>query len=100
MVFLTEEYKDEILQAAFTVSTKNFKKAVQRNRVRRLLRESYRLQKSTLKEALAASEKSMYLFFIYTGSEMPDMKLISSKMKQLMNLLQKDVSGSNENSNQ
>ena len=53
------------------VSAKNFKRAVDRNRVKRLTREAYRLQKKDLAEKVAASNIQLHLFFIYTGKELP-----------------------------
>ena len=58
------------LQAGFAVSTKNFKKAVHRNRVKRMLREVYRLQKNPLTATLQKGERFMAAFFIYTGKEL------------------------------
>ena len=68
---LVNEEKKDPLQFGIGVSGKNFKKAVDRNRVKRLTRESYRLQKLPLKESLAARKKSLNVFFIYTGKEVP-----------------------------
>ena len=59
------------LQAGFAVSTKNFKKAVHRNRVKRVMREAYRLQKSPLTINLKKGERFMAVFFIYTGKDLP-----------------------------
>lgn len=53
---------------AVSVSKKYFKKAVYRNRIKRLLRESYRLNKDLFKEAFG--EKTMAMLF-WASSEMP-----------------------------
>ena len=68
------------LQAGFTVSTRHFKKAVDRNRVRRLMRESYRLQKNELLNELEENHKNVAVFFIYTGNELPQYKDIFEKI--------------------
>jgi ribonuclease P protein component len=59
------------LQAGVTVGSRVFKKAVQRNRVKRLLREAYRLQKQPLQQALILQESQVVLFFIYIGKDLP-----------------------------
>jgi ribonuclease P protein component len=59
------------LQFGVGVSTKNFKKAVDRNRIKRLTREAWRLQKNTVGEILQAKQKSLHVFLVYTGKELP-----------------------------
>lgn len=60
---------DSGLKAGFSVSKRHFKRAVDRNRIKRLLREAYRLQKACLLEKQRTG--TLQFFLIYTGKEMP-----------------------------
>ncbi|HRN55586.1 MAG TPA: ribonuclease P protein component [Agriterribacter sp.] len=75
------------LQAGVTVSSKHFKKAVHRNRIRRLTREAYRLQKTALQQKLTGTGNQLILFFIYTGRELPDFLLVKEKVQVILNKL-------------
>lgn len=75
------------LQAGFTASSKNFKKATDRNRIKRLLREAYRKQKHQLQSLAPEPEGPIVLFIIYTGKELPTFTLVEEKMKQLIDKL-------------
>jgi ribonuclease P protein component len=81
------------LQAGFAVSSSQFKKAVHRNRIKRLCREAYRLQKNPLAETLRTANKSLSVFFIYTGKELPVYDEIYSKMGQVLEEMGKRVDG-------
>ena len=72
------------LQAGVAVSSRNFKKAVDRNRIKRLLREAYRLQKNELQNLLKGKNLPMSIFFIYTGKVLPEMPEIMDKMQILL----------------
>jgi ribonuclease P protein component len=86
---------DTPLQAGVTVSSRRFKKAVQRNRIKRVMREVYRLQKMPLQEALVNRQKCLILFFIYLGKELPDFAELNKKMQlvlqRLLNLLNQEI---------
>jgi len=86
LLYLAEPGKGEI-KAGFTVSSKNFPRAVDRNRIKRLSRESYRLQKKELETVTLKNGSGLYLFFIYTGREIISYEEISAGLKQVLDKL-------------
>jgi ribonuclease P protein component len=88
--FLPAEEKP-VFQAGVTASKRNFKKAVDRNRIKRLLREAYRLQKAGLKETAVKNRMSCYLFFLYTDKTIASFSLIHERMGKCLNRLQKTM---------
>ncbi|MEJ0104762.1 MAG: ribonuclease P protein component [Bacteroidota bacterium] len=83
------------LQFGAGASAKNFKKAVDRNRIKRLAREAYRLQKKLLEETLRTNAKNLSLFFIYTQKELPDYKTVYEKTSLILNKLVKIIDENN-----
>lgn len=79
------ETKLPALQCAFSVGTKHFKKATDRNRIKRLMREGYRLQKNKLQLQCESTDIQLNVFIIYTGNEVPKYELVFEKMGTLIN---------------
>ena len=87
---------DHGLQFGVGVSAKNFKKAVDRNRIKRLTREAWRLQKNELNEKIKTAKKQLNVFFIYTGKELPDFTTVKDKvavaLKKLADKIDENIS--------
>lgn len=83
------EATNPLLQTGFSVSTRHFKHAVDRNRIRRLMKESYRLQKNPLQDTLTQYQKQLAVFIIYVGKEVPPYELVFEKMTTVIERLQK-----------
>jgi len=73
-----------------TVSHRNFKKAVDRNRIRRVTREAYRKNKSILYEKLNDSEKKIAFMLIYTGKIIIPYKEVEDKIILILQRLAKE----------
>ena len=57
------------VKVLITASRKKFKRAVDRNRLRRMTREAYRLHKSLLLEKAATVPGSLHIGFVYVGTQ-------------------------------
>ena len=75
------------MQFAVGVGTRYFKHAVDRNRVKRLIREAYRLQRQELQQLMELKELQLTMFFIFTGKAVPDFELTKGKMKAALDKL-------------
>jgi len=89
-----EEKMDVALKAGVGTSKRNFKRAVHRNRVKRLLREAWRLNKPELQNILANSPQQMIVFLHYSDRILPTQEFIGEKVKILV---QKLIQAANEN---
>lgn len=67
--------------ATFAVPKRTFKSAVTRNRIKRQLREAYRLQKEGL---ITNNGKNFALLFLYISKDNPQQPALSSSMLALL----------------
>jgi ribonuclease P protein component len=79
------------LQFGVGVSAKNFKRAVDRNRIKRQVREACRLQKAALQDSLQLQHKGLHLFFTYISKEPVDYKIISGAVQRSLDKLLKMI---------
>lgn len=87
-----ERINEPVLQAAFGATKKNFKRAVDRNRIKRLTKEAYRLQKLSLQSAILQQKGfCLKLFLLYTGKEMPDFNLVEEKVGAILQRLENET---------
>ena len=70
-------------QVVFTASKRKFKRAVDRNFIKRRLREVYRHHKLELYDALTVRGKTLAIALMYTGSELPDYQALERSYKVL-----------------
>ncbi len=70
-------------QIVISVPKRKFKRAVDRNRIKRLIREAVRKKKYILEEAMTPEEQQLALFLIYTSNEEETYQKILDKIEAL-----------------
>lgn len=89
--FLKVDEVDSKFKVAFSVPKRNFKLAVHRNRIKRILREVYRLNKQIIFEGVDGNYILMFLYTDRTEWEYQDLE------KKMISLLRKFVENQKEN---
>lgn len=91
-VFYTVTDDTALVQAGVGVSSRIFKKAHDRNKVKRLLREVYRTQKHPLYASMVAKQAQLNVFFLYIGKELPVFADLQIAMEKTLEKLIRKIS--------
>jgi ribonuclease P protein component len=67
-------------QVLISIPIKNFKKAVDRNVLKRMIREAYRLNKNALQSSLTAKQRQLAFSLIYIGKNILTYKELENKI--------------------
>ncbi len=79
-VFLNnQETHQQNFQVGFSVPKRKIRRAVDRNKIKRLMRESFRLHQHKLQTIDHTA-----MMWLYTGNQVPDYKLIEEKMLEII----------------
>ncbi len=87
LVYNEKEALDSWIKWGVSARKKNFKRAVDRNRIKRLMRECYRLHKNSLYEIWEGKAHIAMLF--YCGKEIHSFSEMETKYLQLLDKLKK-----------
>lgn len=91
LLYIKEPVGGGFIKCGVGVSGRNFKKAVDRNRIKRLLREAYRLQQQPLKEYVFQQSTNLSVFLLFTGKELPDYEMVYKSVGVMLKKLLKQL---------
>jgi ribonuclease P protein component len=77
-------------QVLISVSKTNFKRAVDRNKIKRLIREAYRLNKKTLYGSLEKKNRHLIIAILYTSKKIEPFSSIQQKLVAVLMRLAED----------
>ncbi len=86
------EANNSPVQFALTVPKRKFRNASDRNKIRRLIREAYRLQKPGFYDNLPPIERQLAMMIIFTGKEIPAFDTVYEAMNRILKRLSKKYS--------
>lgn len=78
---------------AFTVPKRNFRRAVDRNHIKRLMREAFRKNKAAVYALLTQQGRETAMLFVYTGRSLPDYQEVEKQINRCLHQLSRHLSG-------
>lgn len=99
IVFLKKELSDSSEPSVgmmVSVSKKKFKRAVKRNRVKRLVREAFRLNKTGFYVLCQRQNTCLDIAFLYLKNELPDFQEIEKAIQKTIVLLENKISANKD----
>lgn len=81
VVYLSVEELEAPASILVSVSKRRFKRAVKRNRVKRQIREAYRMNKHELLRVLEEKQCRLAIAFIYLSDQLVESSIIENRMK-------------------
>lgn len=92
VVWLPVEELDVQASILISVSKRRFKRAVKRNRIKRQIREAYRLNKQILLAPLTEKNRRLAIAFIYLTDELMNSALVEEKIKAALTRIVEKIS--------
>ena len=89
---------DVPFQAAFSVGKKRFRRAVDRNRIKRLLREAWRVEKTGLAKNWKPGSPQWAVVFIFVGNEIPTFSDCQLLLRRVASRLEKECGSATDDS--
>lgn len=92
VVWLPVEELDVQASILISVSKRRFKRAVKRNRIKRQIREAYRLNKQILLAPSTEKNRRLAIAFIYLADELMNSALVEEKIKAALTRIVEKIS--------
>jgi ribonuclease P protein component len=86
-LYLVRPANSFIVKVGISVPKKNFKLAIRRNRIKRMIRETYRLNKTTLYTTFENHAMELLIFLIYTEKKEIPYDILYKQFNLLLNKL-------------
>ena len=93
IIYLEQKpFSEATISILISVPKKKFKRAVKRNRMKRLVREAYRQKKAALVSHCREKESGLLIVFLFIGNELCTWKEMEAAMEKALGIL-KDKMG-------
>ncbi|MCC5920479.1 MAG: ribonuclease P protein component [Cyclobacteriaceae bacterium] len=89
--YICQNTESAEFKVLFSVSKRNFKRAVDRNHIKRIMRESFRQNRQSLHRLVHDHRLKLNLSFVYIHKQIEAYSLIDAKIKKMLHRLEMEV---------